>query len=208
MDAAHGYGMRVLMDWVGNHVHEDHPWYAEHADDWFNEQVLCKVGDDYSNFDLLPETCWFAEYLPDIRFYALDPLHAVVEDAITWAQTYELDGFRVDGAKHMPHSVQWNLSSRIDETLEHSVAGGVFDFYTIGETYTSSRDWILAYQGASQLDAQFDFPLFFSLIAALADESATLADLAASVSASSAPPCARTAARAGPASRGGPAACP
>jgi len=184
VDAAHGYGMRVLMDWVGNHVHEDHPWYTEHGDQWFNEQVLCKVGDDYSNFDLIPETCWFAEYLPDIRFYELDPLHVVIEDAIEWAREYDLDGFRVDGAKHMPHSVQWNLAARIDQEFEHSAVGGSFDFYTIGETYTSSRDWILAYQDENQLDAQFDFPLFFSLVAAFADGTASLSDLGASVTAS------------------------
>ena len=125
VEAAHGREMRVVMDWVVNHVHENHPYVEDHeADDWFNDLVTCKVGDDYSNFDLIPETCWFAEYLPDIRYYEPEPLDQMVEDAIWWVKTYNLDGFRVDGAKHVPHSVVYNMASRLRQEIEHTDAVG------------------------------------------------------------------------------------
>ena len=186
VEQSHARGIRVVMDWVCNHVHEDHPYYLEHAGDWFNEQILCKVGDDYSNFDLIPETCWFAEYLPDIRYYEPAALDAMVEDAIWWARTYDLDGFRVDGAKHVPHSVIWNVTSRISQEIEHGAAGGSFEFYTVGETFTFDRDLIVAYVNDHELDAQFDFPLYGTLRAAFVDDTATLQDLQASMADSNA----------------------
>ncbi len=187
VQAAHGRNIRVLMDWVVNHVHENHPYYQNHADDgWFNDLVLCKNGDDYSNFDLIPETCWFAEYLPDFRFYDPDPLNQAVEDALWWIKEYELDGFRVDGAKHVPHSIPYNLAGRLREEVEHSYAGGDEDFYTVGETFTSSYDWISLYIDDHQLDAQFDFPLYYTVRNTFVDYSASLPDLFASRAASDA----------------------
>ena len=164
--------MRVVMDWVVNHVHETHPYVSDNETDiWFNEQVTCKVDDDYSNFDLIPETCWFAEYLPDIRFYEPEPLDQMVEDAIWWVKTFDLDGFRVDGAKHVPHSVPYNLAARLRHEIEHIDIGGAEDFYTVGETFSFDPDWISLYVDENQLDAQFDFPLYGSLRSALIDES-------------------------------------
>ncbi len=181
VDKAHERNMRVLMDWVVNHVHDSHPYYVNHADDdWFNEMVTCKVGDDYSNFDIIPETCWFAEYLPDIKFYNPEPLNQMVEDAIWWIKEYELDGFRVDGAKHVPMSVPYNLAGRLKEDIEHSFVGGDEDFYTVGETFTSSYDWISLFVGDHLLDAQFDFPLYYSVRGAFIDYSMSMADLYAS----------------------------
>jgi len=179
--AAHAADMRVVMDWVCNHVHSDHPYYTDHPDDWFNEPIMCRVGDDYSNFDEIPETCWFAEYLPDIRYYEPAVLDLMVEDAIWWAKTYDLDGFRVDGAKHVPHSVIWNVTSRIDQEIEHGQAGGSQDFYTVGETFTFDRSLIMAYVNDHELDAQFDFPLYGTIRAAFIDDTATLRDLQASM---------------------------
>jgi glycosidase len=187
VDLAHARGMRVLMDWVVNHVHEDHPYYQNHRDDdWFNPLETCKVGDDYSNFDRIPETCWFAEYLPDIKFYNPDPLNQMIEDAIWWIKEYELDGFRVDAAKHVPMSVTWNLAGRLEEEIEHRGVGGDEDFYTVGETFTSSYDLINLYVGDHLLDAQFDFPLYYGIRAAFADYSCSMADLFASRAASDA----------------------
>ncbi len=181
VDEAHARDMRVVMDWVANHVHEDHPYVSDHPE-WFGEHVPCKTVDDdgnadYSGFDLYPETCWFAGYLPDYDYYQPEPLAAVVDEAIWWVQEFDLDGFRVDGAKHVPHSLMWNLTTRIDQEIEHGYAGGGTEFYTVGETFTTSHDWIKAYVNDNELDAQFDFPLYFTLRSTFIDGSATLPDL-------------------------------
>lgn len=175
VDAAHARGLRVMVDWVANHVALDHPYYQEHPD-WFGDYAWCEDG---NNWNEIPETCWFAPYLPDVDYYNPEPLVAMVDDAVDLAQTWDLDGLRVDAAKHMPHSVQWNLEHAIQARIEHEAAGGEDHFWTVGETF-DSYDRINAYIDEDQLDGQFDFPLYYTIRSAFLDGSTTLPDLVAS----------------------------
>lgn len=162
VDEAHARNMRVLTDWVGNHVHEDHAYFTEHPE-WFTEQSLCGDADNWND---IPETCWFDDFLPDIRYYDPEPLTQMVDDAMAWARDYNLDGYRVDAVKHMPHSVFYNFSSRVRTELEFSDVGGDEDFYTVGETYSGDIGLIQSYINPQELDAQFDFPLYWAIVAA------------------------------------------
>lgn len=175
--AAHARGMRVIVDWVANHVHQDHPYYRDHPDWFADSPALC---DDYNNWNDIPETCWFDSFLPDIRYYDTGPLQQMVDDAITWAMDYDLDGYRVDAVKHMPHALYYNLQSRVAEEIEHRSAGGDEEFYTVGETFDGDRGLLASYIGEDQLDAQFDFPLYFTLRSTFITGGATLRDLEAS----------------------------
>ncbi len=159
VDGAHARGMRVLTDWVGNHVHQDHPYFRDHPE-WFTAQNLCG---DANNWNDIPETCWFDSFLPDIRYYEPEPLLQMVDDAMVWAKEYEIDGYRVDAVKHMPHSVFFNFSTRARNELEFAE-----DFYTVGETYSGDRDLILSYVNDKELDGQFDFPVYWAIVAAFA----------------------------------------
>jgi glycosidase len=161
IDEAHARGMRVLTDWVGNHVHSDHPYYTEHPE-WFTEQRLCG---DANNWNDIPETCWFDNFLPDISYYQTEPLVQMVDDAMVWAKDYEIDGYRVDAVKHMSHAVFYNFSSRVESEIEH-----VEDFYTVGETYSGDRDLISSYVSEQELDGQFDFPVYWAIVAAFGRE--------------------------------------
>lgn len=166
--AAHGRNMRVLTDWAANHVHADHPWVAEHPG-WFNSEAICEDADNWND---IPETCWFAPYLPDIRYSEVEPLLASVDDAVSFAKKYELDGYRVDAVKHMPHSLHFDFASRADAELEH----GVEDFYTVGETFSGDRGLIASYIGGGELDGQFDFPLYWAIVSAFARDEIGLSD--------------------------------
>ncbi len=178
VQGAHDRGMRVIMDWVANHVHEDHP-YAQNAD-WFNDLAVCQDSSGgQSNWDRIPESCWFAPYLPDIDYAQPEILDLMVEDALWWVKTYELDGLRVDAVKHMPHAVVWNLEQRVLDELEHTEAGGDTEFWTVGETF-DGIERIQAYissEGRPQLDGQFDFPLYYAVNSAFGDRSISLRDL-------------------------------
>ncbi|MBX2798408.1 MAG: alpha amylase C-terminal domain-containing protein [Myxococcales bacterium] len=159
VDAAHRRGMRVVMDWVANHVHQDHP-YVQERSGWFHPFADCnEVIDGQLGFDRIPQRCWFAPYLPDIDHSQPDALVAVVRDAMAWARTYELDGLRVDAAKHMSHAVVWNLTQVAEQQIEHPAAGGDETFWTIGETF-DGRERIASYLGDDMLMGQFDFPLY------------------------------------------------
>ncbi len=159
IDEAHARNMRVLTDWVGNHVHSDHPTYAAHPE-WFTEPALCG---DANNWNDIPETCWFDSFLPDVRYYDAEPLVQMVDDAMDFATVYGIDGYRVDAVKHMPHSVFYNFATRAREDIEYAE-----DFYTVGETYSGDRDLIASYVNAQELDGQFDFPVYWSIVAAFA----------------------------------------
>ncbi len=172
IDQAHSRGMRVLIDWVANHVHQEHPYYADHPE-WFNELLICEG----AVWDTHPETCWFDSFLPDIDYYQADPLVRMVDDAILWAKDYELDGYRVDAVKHMPNSVFYNLQSRVKRELEHVPAGGDQDFYTVGETFSGDRGLIGEYVSEDQLDAQFDFPLYWAVLSVLGRGEGSMSDL-------------------------------
>ncbi len=176
IDAAHDRGMRVMVDWVANHVHQDHPWVAEHPD-WFNEERLCDDDDDGDgvlNWDQIPETCWFDPFLPDLDTTRVDPLLAVVDQGVEMVKAWDLDGLRVDAVKHMPHAVVHNLRARIDREVVHADAGGTFDFHAVGETFSGDRDLVGSYVDDAQLDGQFDFNVYWALLSAVGrGESAT-----------------------------------
>ncbi len=190
VDAAHASGMRVLMDWVGNHVHEDHPYYTEHAaDGWFTEASACDetVGGQLG-YDRIPETCWFAGYLPDLDYTHPEPLVTMVDDALWWVKTYELDGLRVDAVKHMNHAVAWNLEAKIQAEVEHRAVGGDESFWTVGETF-DGYERIANYLSKGDqkgLDGQFDFPMYYTQLGAFATRTSSLADLEGTVAASEA----------------------
>jgi glycosidase len=173
VSAAHARGMRVIMDWVGNHLHENHPWVNSHPD-WFNEQALC--GDsthDGSNWDNIPESCWFTSYLPDIDYSQPNALVEMVDEAMWWATAYQMDGFRVDAVKHMSHAVHRNLNSEIARRIEHTAVGGDHRFLTLGETF-DGYDAIAAYVNEDELDGQFDFPMYWTIDDVFASQVTTL----------------------------------
>ncbi len=177
VDEAHARGMRVMVDWVANHVHETHDWYTTRPE-WFNDRFICEEDEDgngETNWNQRTETCWFAEYLPDIDYTQNDPLVRSVDAAIDFAKEYDLDGYRIDAVKHMPMSVVVNSEARIARDIEHSDVGGTEDFHTIGETFDGYSK-IAEYIGDDKLDAQFDFPLYYTVLAAFAEGSTGLSN--------------------------------
>ena len=171
IDEAHARGMRVLVDWVANHVHDEHAYAAN--TDWFNSELICQ-GDVWNT---APEVCWFDSFLPDIRYYDEDPLVQMVNDAVAFAKDYEIDGYRVDAVKHMPHSVYFNLQSKVVAEIEHRAAGGDEEFYTVGETFSGERGLIGSYVNDQELDAQFDFSMYWAILSAFARGESSLPQL-------------------------------
>lgn len=162
VDAAHAHGLRVIVDYVMNHVHDSSPVYAAHAD-WFHPLDQCGVcGDGDCSWDLEPdrEQCWFRDYLPDYNFADEAARYASVSNAIRWARDLGLDGYRLDAVKHIADSWVEDLRARAKVELE---AGGQ-PFYLVGETFTGDRGDIARYVAPTRLDGQFDFPLRAALV--------------------------------------------
>ncbi len=175
-EAAHARGIRVLMDLVANHVHEDSPLWSLHKD-WFHATpILC--GDD-DNWTKHPIDCWFQPYLPDLDFRNLDALKAVTDAAVAWAVAADLDGFRVDAVKHMIHDFGRTLRHKTRTRLETT---GI-PFYLVGETFDGT-DKIKEYISDVELHGQFDFPLYWVVLGAFARDQTGLCAVADALEAS------------------------
>lgn len=151
IDAAHARGIRILLDFTANHVHEDSPYYADHPE-WFNLPAqMCRDG--LWDGDL-KEECWFDTFLPDWNFDVPGARRRVLDDAVEVAKDLGADGFRVDALKHMEDSFVTELRDRVEAELE----GTDVMFYMVGETFTGDAGAIAYYVGPDMLHGQFDFP--------------------------------------------------
>lgn len=153
--AAHTRGMRVIMDTVLNHVHEDHEYVAAHPE-WFRTSINC--GDNGGwGWDHAPITCLFDSFLPDVDWTNAAAATQFLDDVEWWVETFDLDGLRLDAAKHMEDDVMGKLGTRMRQRFE--TAGT--DFYMFGETITGDVGLLNKYIGNGQLDGQLDFKRHF-----------------------------------------------
>lgn len=158
--AAHDRGIKVILDYVMNHVHAENPIYSAHPE-WFwpNDNGFggnCVCGDGCSwDDEYQRKRCWFTSYLPDFDFNNAFARNYSVSNAMKWAKELGVDGFRLDAVKHLETSWLTDLRSRLVAEVP-----GDETFYLVGETFTGQRDLIKAYvDPATMLDGQFDFPL-------------------------------------------------
>jgi glycosidase len=177
--AAHARGMAVLFDFVPNHVHEANERYLQHAGDgWFNNgPEACVCGTSGCPWD---ETCWFADYLPDVRWQSSDAMKATLEDLRFWTETFDADGVRIDAVPLMPRLAtrRMALSLRTSHAPQEAL-------FSIGEVYTGpgagGTDSIRYFLGPDGLHGAFDFPLAWALRSAIAHDNGDFGDVEATL---------------------------
>jgi glycosidase len=189
--AAHARGIRVVIDSVLNHVHQESPYWQMHqSDGWFNPLTIngnscqCESGGNgcgdwdttqgSGNHGFVPRlTCWFEPYMPDLDYTNWDALTTMIDDALYWVTEADVDGFRVDAVKHFLLTATTRLRGKLHDTFEHAQPL----FYLVGETFTGDRTLISSFMGPRALHAQFDFPIYFAVRGALANYGGTMRDL-------------------------------
>lgn len=156
VSACHKRGIRVLVDFAANHVHQDSPIFKKH-ENWFN--MPAKLCTDNDGWNQIPESCWFSQDLPDINYGNEEARKQMVDHAIWLIRETGVDGFRVDAVKHMNIQFIKDLRAAV-ETLFNKTG---MTFYMVGETFDGNTDLLNKYIGNDLLHAQFDFPLYFAL---------------------------------------------
>ncbi|MDZ7797958.1 MAG: alpha-amylase family glycosyl hydrolase [Candidatus Marinimicrobia bacterium] len=78
----------------------------------------------------------------------------MVSDAIWWLESLDLDGFRHDAVKHVPHLFWRSLTREIRRNFPGE------DIYQIGETF-GDHSLVKSYVNNGQLSAQFNFNLYW-----------------------------------------------
>ncbi len=155
VDDAHAHGMKVIADLVLHHVHEEHPWWKQHRD-WFGTLDLPNGKKNLRLWDEQQFTTWFEPYLPSFDFSKDAPVRALIDNSIWWANTYKLDGFRLDAVKHILPSFWWKFRAALRDGVDRHRDSPI---YLVGETF-KDRAGIMSFVGPNMLDGQFDFPLY------------------------------------------------
>ncbi|MEW6702729.1 MAG: alpha-amylase family glycosyl hydrolase [Bacteroidota bacterium] len=156
ISTAHKRGIKILLDFVANHVHEQHPFVKEHPD-WFG---TLKLPDGRMNLRLWDEyrlTTWFEPYLPKFNFAGSKTVvDTMTSNALWWLKKTGADGFRQDAVKHIANEFWRTLTHKIKNEIEPTRN---VDVYQIGETF-GSYELISSYVNNGQLSAQFNFNLY------------------------------------------------
>ena len=168
VDAAHNNGQNVLVDYVANHVHQEHPIYQKHPD-WVTDLYL---PDGTMNTQLWDEqrlTTWFDTFMPTLDLERPEVYNTMTDSAAWWITHTDIDGFRHDATKHIPEVFWRTLTKKVRGEQRAPV-------FQIGETYGSPQ-LINGYLSNGMLDAQFDFNLYDALVSAFTADSADVAAL-------------------------------
>mgnify|MGYP000076614381 CR=1 FL=1 len=170
-DRAHDHGMNVLLDYVGNHVHEDHPLMDVHPG-WTTELYLPDGSLNTERWDEHRLTTWFDTFMPTLDLARPEVAEAMSDSAAWWAYHSGIDGFRHDATKHISE-VFWR---KLTTKLKAAQAATGTRLFQIGETY-GSPDLIGGYLSSGMLDAQFDFNLYDKAVGAIAFDNGSWEDL-------------------------------
>jgi cyclomaltodextrinase len=166
VDEAHDHHLNVLVDYVANHVHQEHPAYQQHPE-WATSLHLPDGRENTQLWDEQRLTTWFDTFMPTLDFSKPEVVEAMTDSAVWWIANTEIDGFRHDATKHIPEDFWRVLTSKI--RIQTQDERNVFQ---IGETYGNPQ-LINSYRSNGMLDAQFDFNLYDDMVVAFAQDDAT-----------------------------------
>jgi glycosidase len=168
IDEAHKRDMNVILDYVANHVHEEHPLYKEHPE-WATNLYLEDGSLNTERWDDERLTTWFDTFLPTLDLENPVVVEKMTDSALYWVTKYKLDGFRHDATKHVPEAYWRTLTQKVRNNTDRPI-------YQIGETY-GSYDLIRSYVSTGMLDAQFDFNQYDAAVSAFVTKDGNYANL-------------------------------
>ncbi len=173
---AHDNEMNVLLDFICNHVHEEHPIYKKHPE-WATELDLPNGKKNIRIWDEERLTTWFDTFLPSLDLSNPEVIKTQADSAFFWIKKFGLDGYRHDATKHVPEAFWRHLTKKIKEEI---IVGEGRPVYQIGETF-GSNELIASYINSGQMDAQFDFNLHFTARDVFAKDGESLVNIANSM---------------------------
>ncbi len=111
VSAAHGLGMKVILDWVANHSALDHPWVDAHPD-WYQKDKNGRitgylyVGDDGK------EESW--SDVAGLDYHSAALRAAMVDAMRYWVTQADIDGFRCDVAMRVPEDFWFDARTQLN----------------------------------------------------------------------------------------------
>lgn len=161
VNEAHKRDMKIVLDFVANHVAPSHPWVTDPTkESWFHEK---KGITNWENQNDL-ENGWIYD-LPDLAQENPVVEKYLLDVAQWWITETDIDGYRLDTVKHVPVTFWEKFAKRVKETKK--------DFYILGEVWANDPNYIAKYDKAG-IDGFVDYPLHENLRTAFAKPDQTL----------------------------------
>ena len=168
LNTAHADNKNVLLDYVANHVHQDHPIYQNNKD-WATNLYLPDGSLNTERWDDQRLTTWFDTFMPTLDLRKPEIVDPMTDSAMVWITDYDFDGFRHDATKHIDELYWRELTKKAKSKVALETGNRI---YQIGETY-GSPELIASYIGSGMLDAQFDFNFYDALVGTLVDDNSS-----------------------------------
>ncbi|MCR5889178.1 hypothetical protein LRS06_15680 [Hymenobacter sp. J193] len=163
VDAAHGRGLAVMLDWVANHTSWDNAWVREHPD-WYLQNAAGTIQS--------PPNTNYTD-VAQLNFNSQPMRLAMISAMKSWVYSANVDGFRCDYADAVPvdfwrqavdtlrniksHKLlllsegteSRNLAAGFDMKFGFNFYGGLWDVYRRGQPATTFDNLnITEYAGA------------------------------------------------------------
>jgi glycosidase len=142
-------GMRVLLDWVVNHVGYEAPLVRERPD-WFHPHGTIRDWDDP-----VQVVTHEVHGLPDLDQSRPEVVAYLLDSARRWLELPGVDGFRLDAVKHVGIDF-WRLHNRELQRLRPGLM-------LLGEHYDGAPRAVEEIWRQGGFTHMFDFPLAFAL---------------------------------------------
>lgn len=174
----HARDMKLIMDFVPNHIGHKHWWMDDLPfKNWINGDGSTLTHHNrnvmHDPYAIASEkeaftTGWFVETMPDLNQRNPFMHQYLLQNAIWWVETAKLDGLRIDTYPYSDHGFMnsWSCTMRdLYPTLR-----------MIGEEWTTNPDYIAYWQEGSErnpatcLPSLFDFPLQEAIVKSLSEE--------------------------------------
>jgi len=180
-DALHARGMKLVIDMVPNHLGVQHVWVKDPpAPEWFHGTLASHthVGDDFRNLvdpHAPPRASrditrgWFTDGMPDLN--QENPLveQYLIQNAMWWVETVNLDGIRLDTFPYVGRSFWHDFHATLHAAYPHLT--------TVGEVFNGDAEITSYFAGGAAhggidtgLDTPFDFPVYFALRRVLTED--------------------------------------
>lgn len=172
---AHARGIKILTDFVANHVHKEAKLYQQHPE-WFFPYNACD-----NRWDEARIGCWFTTDMPDFDYGGHpEAITSVVDHALWQIQEFDLDGFRADALKHMDdkfvRALKTAVMNEIETTVKnHALSDEPTVFYMVGE---SLGGWARYHTRADMVQGQVDEDYYNHAKASLLTFQSSMRDLA------------------------------
>ena len=175
--AAHARGIKIVIDFVGNHTSDQHPWFTASASneskrDWYlwnsnkpsyngpwGQEVWHERNGSYY-YGL------FWGGMPDLNYTNQDVTNEIKNTLRFWKEEVGVDGFRIDAVKHWIENgdQQENTAATLAWWRDLYVFRKSLDpgLMMVGEAWTSTQN--IAPYSDKRLDYCFEFDLSYALI--------------------------------------------